>query len=191
MGMGEARDTEESHAERLDRELNELVQELRVLLPGITVLFGFLLTLAFSRQFEDITGAEQVLFMVAFLSTALSVVLLVAPGVRHRTRFRERDKEALLRSANRLTIAGAALLALAFASVTTLVCEHLYGWIPGLVAGVGLLVIEVSLWFAWAWMRQLSPQPDPPAGLSLPDSPPPDASTPGTRAAVDAPVAGR
>jgi hypothetical protein len=190
MTMRDSHDTEESKAERLDRELSELVQELRVLLPGITVLFGFLLTLSFSRRFEDITGAEQVVFMVAFLSTALSVVLLVAPGVRHRTRFRDRDKEALVRSANRLTLAGSVLLAVAFASVTTLVCEHLYGWTAGLVAGIGLFVVEVTLWFAWALVRQVS-RTDPPAGLVLPDSPPPDASAPESPAAVDAPVGGR
>jgi hypothetical protein len=191
MTMRDSRGTEESEAERLDRELSELVQELRVLLPGITVLFGFLLTLSFSRQFEDITGAEQVLFMVAFLSTALSVVLLVAPGVRHRTRFRDGDKEALIRSGNRLTIAGSVLLAVALAAVTTLVCEHLYGWTAGLVAGIGLFVVEVTLWFAWALVRQVSPRTDPPAGLVLPDSRPPSASAPGSPAAVDAPVGRR
>lgn len=140
---------------RLDRELAELLQELRVLLPGTAVLFGFLLALSFSAQLGEVTGAERGLFLGAFLTTALCTVLLAAPGVRHRTRFRERDKEALLASANRIALAASALLALALAAVTTLVVEHLYGWTAGIAAGLGLLLLESWFWFGWAFLRRV------------------------------------
>ena len=188
--------TEPGENERLDRELDELLQELRVLLPGTTVLFGFLLALSFSGQFGAVTGAERALFMVAFLTTALAVVLLVAPGVRHRTRFRERDKEALIRSANRIAIVAAALLAVALPSVTTLVCEHLYGWTGGLVAGLTLFVVATTMWFAWALARRVSGDefvapPATPVVAGRPECPPPGPAPRGTRADVVARGSGR
>ena len=138
---------------RLDRELDELLQELRVLLPGTTVLFGFLLALSFSGKFAEVTGAERALFTVAFLTTALSAVLLISPGVRHRGRFRERDKEALVRSGNRIALGASVLLAISLAAVTTLVAEHLYGWGAGIAAGLGLLAVESWFWWGWAVAR--------------------------------------
>src|SRR5215471_244384 len=119
------RETVEEEADRLDRELGELLQELRVLLPGTTVLFGFFLASIFSTRFNSTTDAERILFVFAFLMTAAATVLLTAPGVRHRMRFREFDKEALVKSANRVMLAGATLLAVAIAAVTTLVVEHI------------------------------------------------------------------
>jgi hypothetical protein len=148
--------TNEDTPTRLDRELNELLQELRVLLPGVQVLFAFLLTLPFSAGFPKVTTEERLLFYGAFVATAISAVLLVAPGVRHRARFRDRDKEALITSANRLTLAGTVALALAIALAGTLIAEYIYGWVIGVATGVGVVVMAGWFWYGWAAARELS-----------------------------------
>ena len=89
---------EETHEERVNRELIELLNELRVALPGVQVLFAFLLAVPFSQRFEQTTDLQRDTFMVALLSTLAGSVFLIAPSAYHRIRFRDRDKEALLRS---------------------------------------------------------------------------------------------
>ena len=89
--------TEETHEERVNRELIELLNELRVALPGVQVLFAFLLAVPFSQRFSETTDLQRDTFMVALLSTLAGSVFLIAPSAYHRIRFRDRDKEALLR----------------------------------------------------------------------------------------------
>jgi hypothetical protein len=148
-------DDNETQAERLDRELSELVQELRVLLPGVQVLFAFLLTVPFSVGFESVTGAERALYFLALAATSVSAVLLIAPGARHRTRFRERDKEALIVSSNQLTLAGTAFLALAMAAVVVLIGDYIYNWVVGIVAGVLTLALIGWFWYGWSVSRRV------------------------------------
>jgi hypothetical protein len=145
----------ETKAERLDRELMELIQELRVLLPGVQVLFAFLLTVPFTQVFVQADGAERGVFYGAFVATAISTVLLVAPGVRHRSRFREHDKEALVKSSNRIALIGTVFLAAAISLVAVLVTEHLYGWVWGALAGVGVAALAAWFWYGWGFMRGL------------------------------------
>jgi hypothetical protein len=145
----------ESTAERLDRELAELVQELRVLLPGVQVLFAFLLTVPFSVGFESVTDAERALFFIALAATSVSAVLLIAPGARHRTRFRDRDKEALIVSSNQLTLAGTAFLAVAMTAVVALIGEYIYNWAVGVVAGVLTFALVAWFWYGWSISRRV------------------------------------
>ena len=133
---------------RLDRELRELLEELRVLLPGIQVLFAFLLTLPFTGRFDTLTSAEEALYFIAFCSTALATVLLITPGVQHRLRWRQHDKEHLLQFGNRYVIAGTAFLATAIVSVVLLVSEYLYGWTVGVPVGVVVSGMILLLWYA-------------------------------------------
>ena len=148
-------DNQETKAERLDRELNELTQELRVLLPGVQVLFAFLLTVPFSIGFKTVTGAERALYFVALASTSISAILLIAPSARHRARFRDRDKEALVVSSNLLTIAGTLFLAIAMATVIALVGEYLYNWVVGVSAGVLTFVLIAWFWYGWSISRRV------------------------------------
>ena len=105
--MGEERERQdETPKERADRELIELLNELRVVLPGVTVLLGFLLAVPFARGWTRVTGFQRDVFVVAFLSTAVSVALLAAPSSYHRLRFRTGNKERMVRIGNRLAIAG-------------------------------------------------------------------------------------
>src|SRR5438309_6046704 len=97
---------EESQKERRDRELIELLNELRVALPGVQVLFAFLLIVPFSNGFPRMTSLQRDVYFVAFLCALVSAVLLIAPSIHHRLRFRAQYKEQLLLRANRLTIVG-------------------------------------------------------------------------------------
>src|SRR5215203_1343911 len=99
-------DEREDESERLDRELIELLNELRVALPGVQVLFGFLLTVPFSQGWSRVTDTERLVFFLTFLSTAVATALLIAPSAQHRILWRARDKDALLRRANSAAVAG-------------------------------------------------------------------------------------
>ena len=96
----------ETEKERVDRELIEFLNEVRVVLPGVQVLFAFLLTLPFTGTFKTITGYELFAYSLAFFSTALAAVLMITPTSFHRLRFRKGDKEQIIRTSNRLILAG-------------------------------------------------------------------------------------
>src|SRR6185503_3626275 len=107
---GSGRD--ESKEERADRNLSEMLQELRVALPGVQVLFAFLLTVPFSQGFTKLTTFQEKLYFAILLSTAMATALLVAPTANHRLLFRKRDKERIVVVSNRLSILGLIFLAL-------------------------------------------------------------------------------
>ena len=136
----------ETKPDRLDRELGELLQELRVLLPGVQVLFAFLLAVPFTQRFERLTSVQEDVFFAVFLSTAIATALLIAPSAYHRLRWRERDKEQMLRTSNRLAIAGTAFLAAAIVGVVYLVTDLLFGLTASLLA-----TFAAGVMFAWFW----------------------------------------
>ena len=128
-----------------DRELIELLNELRVALPGAQVLFAFLLVVPFSSRF-DVDETEKVAYMVALLATLLGTILLIAPSAYHRLRWREKNKERMLRTANRLSIGGLAAIAVAMTASVFLVTDVLLTrWSA---AGVTVLA---GVAFALAW----------------------------------------
>lgn len=149
-----AQDANEDKASRLDRELAELLQELRVILPGAQVLFAFLLAVPFSSRI-DITTSQRALLLVALFATGLSTVLLVAPGVQHRLRWREQDKERLLQSANRFTIVATGSLAVAMLSALFVVTDALFdAAIAAGVVGV-LFIVLMSCWYVSPLAREV------------------------------------
>ena len=117
---------EETHEERVNRELIELLNELRVALPGVQVLFAFLLAVPFSQRFDQVTELQRDAYMVALLSTLAGSVFLIAPAAYHRIRFRDRDKEALLQISNVFAIVGMVFLALGMTAVVFLVTDLLF-----------------------------------------------------------------
>jgi predicted neutral ceramidase superfamily lipid hydrolase len=117
---------EESHEERVNRELIELLNELRVALPGVQVLFAFLLTVPFSQRFGRVNDLQKDVYMVALLCTLAGSVFLIAPTAFHRLRFRDRDKEALLRVSNVFAIVGLVLLATAMTAAVFVVTDVLF-----------------------------------------------------------------
>jgi len=145
---------EETHEERVNRELIELLNELRVALPGVQVLFAFLLAVPFSQRFEQTTDLQRDAFMVALLSTLAGSVFLIAPSAYHRIRFRDRDKEALLQISNVFAIVGMVFLALGMTSVVFLVTDMIFKGpvtvvVTSLTAGLFALV-----WFVLPLVRK-------------------------------------
>jgi hypothetical protein len=143
---------DESEGERLDRQLNELLQELRVILPGVQVLFAFLLTVPFTARFEDITDTQRGVYVGVLLATALATILLMAPTAVHRLRFRQRRKAQIVEMSHRFTIAGLAVLALAVAAAVFLITDVVYGRAGGLAAGLATLAATAVVW----WLIPLS-----------------------------------
>ncbi len=117
---------DESKEDRHNRELIELLNELRVALPGVQVLFAFLLAVPFANGFPKLGKVDRDIFFVAFIATAVSTVLLIAPSSYHRLRWRQHDKEKLLVTSNVLTIAGLACLAIAITSVVFVITDFLF-----------------------------------------------------------------
>jgi amino acid transporter len=117
---------EETNEDRHNRELIELLNELRVALPGVQVLFAFMLAVPFANGFPKLSSLDRDIFFVAFIATALSTVLLIAPSSYHRLRWRQHDKERMLVLSNRLTIAGLALLAAAITCTVFVITDFLF-----------------------------------------------------------------
>jgi predicted membrane channel-forming protein YqfA (hemolysin III family) len=140
------RENDESREERLDRELIELLNELRVVLPGVQVLFAFLLTVPFTNTFSRVTNMQRQVFFAVFLFTAASTALLIAPSAYHRLRWRQHDKAQMLATANRLSIGGMVFLTLALVGASFLVADLLYH-----TTAAALLTAAVAGFFAWFW----------------------------------------
>ena len=138
---------DETPKERADRELIELLNELRIVLPGVTVLFAFLLAVPFAKGWAKVTTFQRDVFVAAFLATGVSVALLTAPSSYHRLRFREGNKERLVHIGNRLTIAGIAVFAIALEAVVLLVIDYVVSLGAAIAATVCFTVFVVALWY--------------------------------------------
>jgi uncharacterized membrane protein YhaH (DUF805 family) len=160
MGEGradnEAAAGEESEKERLDRELIELLNELRVALPGVQVLFAFLLAVPFTQRFAETTELQRDTFMVALLSTLAGSVFLIAPTAYHRIRFRDRDKEALLQIGNVFAIIGVIFLAIGMTAVVFLVTDVIYEGFVTAVVTASTAALFAIVWFVLPLVRKAS-----------------------------------
>jgi len=124
------------------------------MLPGVQVLLAFLLTLPFTNRFVTLTGGERGVYFAAVGLTSLAIVLLMTPGVQHRMRFREHDKEALLQGSNRLLILASVVMSAAILCVLFLITEYLYGLTAGAVATAALFAVILVLWYLIPWWRR-------------------------------------
>ncbi len=147
--------TEESKKERIDRELIELLNELRVALPGVQVLFAFLLIVPFSNGYVRMTAVQKDIFFATFVATALATAFLIAPSVNHRILFRQQDKEQLLVRSNKQSIVGVAFLALAVVGATTLITDVIFSSVTATLTALGLALVLVVLWFAIPIYRRI------------------------------------
>ena len=136
----------ETELERYDRNLNELLGELRVALPGVQVLFAFLLVAPFNQRFGSVSSFERALYLCALLLTLLASILLIAPTMIHRLHFQLGAKAHIVHTANRLTIAGLAVFAVAMTAAVLLVTHYLFG--PTLAIVTTALVVGG---FALTW----------------------------------------
>jgi Ca2+/Na+ antiporter len=145
---------EEGQKERVDRELIELLNELRVALPGIQILFAFLLVLPFQQGFASVSETDRLIYVVALLASAIASALLIAPSVYHRLNFRHPNKERMLRDSNVLLIAGTYFTAVGIGCSIYLVADVVYG--PGAAVLVTVLAMAVyaALWIALPLRRR-------------------------------------
>ena len=155
MAEGERANESESNKERVDRELIELLNELRVALPGVQVLFAFLLTVPFAQGFTSTTQFERNLFFAILCTTAISAAFLIAPSAWHRIHFRQADKEHLLVNSNRLTIIGLVFLALSMIGAVTLLANVVFNetWLT-VISAVLATVIFGTLWAILPLLRR-------------------------------------
>jgi putative flippase GtrA len=152
---GDGRD--ETEAERIDRNLIELLQELRVASIGVQVLFGFLLSLPFTTRFSGLGDAQTTLYLIDLVLAALATALLTAPVAHHRLVFRRHEKERLLHRANLMAIGGLAALGLAISGSVLLVLTVVAdGIVVGAIAA-GVAAIIAFLWFVMPFMGRDRP----------------------------------
>jgi hypothetical protein len=148
---------DETELERYDRNLTELMAELRVALPGVQVLFGFLLVAPFNARFGHTSEFERRLYLAALLLTLLASILLIAPTIWHRLEFRQGRKYDVVVAGNRLTIAGLAVLATAMTTAIALVTHYLFGQTTAIITTIVAAIGFVTLWFALPLRRRRSP----------------------------------
>jgi Family of unknown function (DUF6328) len=139
----------EDEQQRRNREVIELLNELRVALPGVQVLFAFLLIVPFSQGFSSVTPQQRYVYFATLLCTGVSAALLIAPSSHHRLLWRQHAREKRLRAANRLSIGGLAFLALAMIGAIFLITDVLFGGVAAAVSAVGLGAV-----FVWYWYGQ-------------------------------------
>jgi positive regulator of sigma E activity len=149
-------DAVESDQEQLDRQLSELLQELRVAMPGVQLLFGFLLAVPFNQRFAQVTQFQRDLYLVTLLWSGLASALFIAPTAYHRIMFRHRDKPQLIRSATRMTLAGLVSLALAMTGAVLLVTDFLFSDRTAAIVAAITLAVFGWLWFGIALSRRLT-----------------------------------
>ena len=153
-------DDDEQPEERLNRELIELLNELRVALPGVQVLFAFLLTVPFSDRFQTLTGSQRAIYFATFVGTTIATGVLMAPTAYHRIRFRQGDKERMLRTSNRFAIVGIAFLALSVVLAVVLTADLMFGLATAVIVGLCVLLFLVWVWFAIPLTRRLRDEDD-------------------------------
>jgi hypothetical protein len=139
--------TGEDHQERTSRELIELLQELRIVIPGVQVLFAFLLTVPFSQGFSKLDSLQQGVFFATLLCTAVATALLIAPSAHHRLLFRQGVREQRLKMGNVLAIIGLAFIVPAMVGVIFVITDLIFGLTAALVVTAATALFFLLLWF--------------------------------------------
>jgi hypothetical protein len=137
----------ESKEERVDRNLMELLNELRVALPGVQVLFAFLLVVPFNQRFSSTTAFQRGTYFTTLLLTTAASVCLIAPSVHHRLLFRLQQKEHIVITANRLSLVGLTLLSLAMTGVVLFLTDFLIGGTVAVLVTLGVAVLFAVVWY--------------------------------------------
>jgi hypothetical protein len=145
---------EESEQERLNRELDTLLGELRVAMPGVQVLFAFLLAVPFQQRFAQVTDFQRDVYFATLLAAAAASALFVAPTAYHRLMFRHRDKPRLVSISSKLAVAGLVCLAIAMNGAVLLVTDVLFATTTVAVTVAGTSALFVALWFGLGLVRR-------------------------------------
>ena len=146
----------ETELERYDRNLTELTGELRVALPGVQVLFAFLLVAPFNQRFGRVSGFDRQLYFVSLLLTLLATMLLIAPTIIHRLQFQRGEKAYVVQTANRLMISGLIVFAVAMTTAVLLVTHYLFGSLTAVITTVIVVAAFILIWFLLPLRRRLA-----------------------------------
>jgi len=150
---GDGGDDRSEEERTRDRQMLELLNELRVALPGVQILFAFLLTVPFTQRFGDVTDFQRDLFFATLVATGVSAVCLIAPTATHRLRFHQSDRAYVIESSHRLAIAGLVALAVAMMGAVLLITDFIYdGAVVWLVPAL-LTALLLGLWFLRPLLR--------------------------------------
>jgi uncharacterized protein DUF6328 len=137
----------ESKSERLNRELMELLQELRVVIPGVQVLLAFLLTAPFQQRFANLPGSMRNAFFASIACATLATAFLIAPSAHHRLRWRAGEKEPLVRIGNQMAIVGTVFLAAAIVLALYVITDVLFTTNLAVMTGIAAVVVFAGLWY--------------------------------------------
>jgi Family of unknown function (DUF6328) len=137
----------ESDEERADRNLSDLLQELRVALPGVQVLFAFLLTVPFTQRFKELSDFQEWLYFGVLITVALATVMLVAPTAGHRILFRRQQKEFIVSLSNKLALIGLLLLAVAMTGAIALISGFILGTTTAVISTFVMAAAFIGFWF--------------------------------------------
>ena len=158
MAEGSREDRRTEDERKRDRQMTELLNELRVALPGVQILFAFLLTVPFSQRFAKATDFQQTVYYVTLLTTAASAICFITPAAAHRLRFHQRERAYIVESANRLLLAGLVFLGVSIIGALTLITDFLYGLDRQWVYPAAMALLLVVLWFVRPLVRHLRGQ---------------------------------
>ena len=134
--------------EKRDRQMTELLNELRVALPGVQILFAFLLAVPFQQGFQKVTDTQKGIYYATLMATCAATVCLIAPSAMHRLRFHERDRAFLIESSNKYLIAGLSFLGVAIVLAVILISDYLYDGIIVWLAPLAVALAIAGVWFA-------------------------------------------
>jgi len=134
--------------EKRDRQMTELLNELRVALPGVQILFAFLLAVPFQQGFQKVTDTQKGIYYATLMATCAATVCLIAPSAMHRLRFHERDRAFLIESSNKYLIAGLSFLGIAIVLAVILISDYLYDGIIVWLAPLAVALAIAGVWFA-------------------------------------------
>ncbi|HZO76507.1 MAG TPA: DUF6328 family protein [Solirubrobacteraceae bacterium] len=162
-------------SERLDRNVTDLLNELRVAGTGIQVMFAFLLVVPFNAGWKEASTFDKSVYFVALLCLAIAAVLLISPSVHHRLLFRQRERAYLVRVGTRLAIVAAAFLAVGLTAVLVLISNFVFGTTAAVVVGIAAAIVVSSVWFVLP-LRRRSKAPDTGSDASLIGGPAGDGS---------------
>jgi hypothetical protein len=150
-GGDQSRDDDER---KRDRQMIELLNELRIALPGVQILFAFLLTVPFAQGFQRTTSFQRNLFFVTLLATAVSTICFIAPTAMHRLRFHQGDRPYIIEAANKLLIGGLGFLAVAIIGAVVLITDFLFGGAVVWIYPAALALLLAGLWFVLPLLRR-------------------------------------
>jgi hypothetical protein len=146
----------ESAQERINRQLDQLLNELRVAMPGVQVLFAFLLAVPFQQRFGEVTEFQRTVYFITLLASASASALFIAPTAYHRIMFREGDKPRLVSISSRLALAGLVCLAVAMNGAVLLVTDLLFAQTTTRVTIIAMVVLYAGLWFGLGLTRKFA-----------------------------------